>query len=253
MGTWRTLFEIGLRHGYFFPARCEGLGWSPTPESAAWLARSGGLLKATPEGIAFVHDDPARAAALAGRWFAFEVTVGSSDPWFGAYTEGPPAGQMACVALEADRPAATPAPASAWPPGRPQSAALLVRVGLGPWLAQRSQQWQIELSPRATHWKYWLPAEWAPQQPQVVDAAGQVDFEPVAVAAFDNGRAALVTHSRQPIALAARPRQRFALHARAPLADPVLVKRLPVASAGQFGVETIAGVRSLVSEIYVNR
>ena len=35
--------------------------------------------------------------------------------------------------------------------------------------------------------------------------------------------------------------------------DKVLVKRLPVASAGQLHMETIDGVRTLVSEIFVNR
>lgn len=261
MAAWQVLFEVAVQHGFFAPARCEGLRLLPSPAAAAWLARSGALLRPTADGIAVLHDAPAHAAAMAGRWHAFELLLSSQDPWFGAYTEGLAPGQLGAVALEADdavaadgwRNAPPPATASPWPPGRPGTPALLLCIGLGPWLARIPCRWRVTLAPRHTHWKYLLPAEWAPQQPQVLDPSGAIAFEPVATTALADGRASLVTHSRQAIPLAARPTQQFVLRAAAPLADPILVQRLPVASAAQLGLETIAGVRTLVSEIYVNR
>ena len=71
--------------------------------------------------------------------------------------------------------------------------------------------------------------------------------------ALDDGRSTLAARSRSAIAMQRRPLQRFQLLAQQPAADKVLVKRLPVASAGQLHMETIDGVRTLVSEIFVNR
>lgn len=115
------------------------------------------------------------------------------------------------------------------------------------------RRWCVSLQARATHWKYLLPAEWAVQAPQVLDLDLRVGFEPVRAAALPDGRSALCARSTSAIVLHQRPQQRFQLLALAPAADKILVKRLPVASAGQLYMETIDGVRTLVSEIFVNR
>lgn len=262
MTAWRALFEIAVVHGFFAPGRCEGLRLEPSRPTLDWLARCGALLRPGADGIAVLHDDPARAAAATRPGSVFELWLSSRDPWFAVYTDGLLDGGIACLELEpqaaADASGAISAgpvsPASAWPAGRP-TPPLLLRIGLGPWLCAAPRRWRVTLAPRTTHWRYLLPAEWAAQQPAVVDLAAvdPVDFEPVSTTTLGDGRAALTTHSRRAIPLAARPSQRFVLRAMAPLADPVLVRRLPVASAGQFGMETIAGARTLVSEIYVNR
>lgn len=115
------------------------------------------------------------------------------------------------------------------------------------------RRWRLHLQARSTHWKYLLPADWAAQQPQVVDLAGEMGFTAPRAEALANGLTALAARSSRPIALHRRPTQRFQLLAQQPAADKVLVKRLPVASAGQLHLESIDGVRTLVSEIFVNR
>lgn len=35
MAAWRTLFELAVVHGFFAPARCEGLRLVPAPAAVA--------------------------------------------------------------------------------------------------------------------------------------------------------------------------------------------------------------------------
>ncbi|MDZ7589268.1 MAG: hypothetical protein U5L05_00965 [Rubrivivax sp.] len=122
------------------------------------------------------------------------------------------------------------------------------------WAASHtSRRYQVRLQTRATCWRYFLPADWEAQTPQVVDLAGQARFEPAAPVALGGGRKALSIRSLSAIPLHDRPLQRFQLRTGTAPAGRVLIKRLPVASAGQLNLETIDGVRTLVSEIYVNR
>lgn len=116
-----------------------------------------------------------------------------------------------------------------------------------------NQRYVVRLQSRATHWKYYLPIAWAEHSPEVVDLQGQTQFGAATPHTLGDGRQALTVLSDQAIALHARPTQRFQLRAGGAAAERVLVKRLPVASAGQFNLEKINGVRTLVSEIYVQR
>ena len=150
--------------------------------------------------------------------------------------------------------ATTPPIAGALPPAdRRVPPAFLLRIRIETPGTTLGQRWCVMLQSRATHWKYLIPAEWAAQAPQVVDIDQRIGFEAPRPEALADGRSALVARSRSAIALQRRPRQRFQLLAQQPAADKVLVKRLPVASAGQLHLETIDGVRTLVSEIFVNR
>jgi hypothetical protein len=147
------------------------------------------------------------------------------------------------------------APATGEVAAPPQAGAADADTGAAQaWAAQAlGRRWCAALQARATRWKYLLPADWAEQTPQVVDIDKLIGFDPPQAEALADGRSALTTRSRSDIALHRRPRQRFQLLAQTPAADKVLVKRLPVASAGQLHMETIDGVRTLVSEIFVNR
>lgn len=116
-----------------------------------------------------------------------------------------------------------------------------------------ARRWRLALHTRVAFWKYLLPAEWAAQQPRVVDLAGAVEFEPPALETLPDGRQALAVRSRSAIALQRRSPRQFQLQARAPRADPVLVRRLPVAAPGAYGRALIDGAPRLVSEIYVQR
>ena len=75
---------------------------------------------------------------------------------------------------------------------------------------------------------------------------------PDAAKRFSNGRTAHAVRSQEAIALQEAPAQRFQLRVREEGKERVIVKRLPVASAGQFHIEEHEGAPTWVSEIYVN-
>lgn len=162
-------------------------------------------------------------------------------------TDRPPLGDTPATVTTPPVAGALPAADRRVPP------AFVLRIRIDAPVATPGQRWCVSLQARTTHWKYLLPAEWAAQAPQVVDIDQRVGFEPPRPEPLADGRSALAARSRSAIALRRRPLQRFQLLARQPAADKVLVKRLPVASAGQLHLETIDGVRTLVSEIFVNR
>jgi hypothetical protein len=61
-----------------------------------------------------------------------------------------------------------------------------------------------------------------------------------------------VFESGQPLMLAQFSPYRFALVSRTDNTEKILIKRLPVAAAGQFDRAVVNGVESNVSEIYLN-
>lgn len=113
---------------------------------------------------------------------------------------------------------------------------------------------RLALAARATHWKYLLPAEWASQQPQVVDLDARTAFTAPQREPLGDGREVLAARSHEPIALQRRYAQRFQVHALAPVADRVLVRRLPAPAPGALVREAAdGGSAGLVSEIHVLR
>ena len=67
-----------------------------------------------------------------------------------------------------------------------------------------------------------------------------------------NGRSAKVFDSTKPLALAQQSPYRFALVSQSGGSEKILIKRLPVAAAGQCGMAVVNGVPSNVAEIYLN-
>lgn len=287
-----ALLQLDVEHAFYGGGACRGLSLQPSAASAALLQRAGCLLRASERGFT-VFQDRTRRSALRGLVgdanapFVLLFIARSSDPWLASYTQGmgrdettllrfdsrrsaPPEGdgriRLHCgeFADVVDRvPLSTPLLAHGlsraeqlMPPAFVLRLALR-RGSVDAWAdgadAPRPQRYLIRLQATATRWKYYLPGDWAAQQPHVVDLGGQAQFDPAQAETLGDGRQALTIRSQAAIAQHHQPPQRFQLRARGPLADRVLIKRLPVASAGQISAETIAGVRSLVSEIYVNR
>ena len=67
-----------------------------------------------------------------------------------------------------------------------------------------------------------------------------------------NGRSAKVFDSTTVLALAQQSPYRFALVSQSGGSEKILIKRLPVAAAGQCGIAVVNGVPSNVAEIYLN-
>jgi hypothetical protein len=287
---WVPLFDVQVRHEFYAPGPCQGLSLTPTPESLRRLARVGAVLRPTAAGCAaFVPGDRLpMLQAMAGDDIdplLFDLIGRSRDLDFAGATTGlsaegrtlmlcslraqPPqedgwqllhAGPLADAGAGESVPTlpllqSLPAAERRMPP------LFVLRLHVEPgdgtpqdWAAQAlGRRWRVAFGARRTFWKYLLPPEWAPQQPQVVDTAGLTGFYPPASEELVDGRTALAVRSRSAIALTRRPAQHFQVLAGAPRADKVLVRRLPVASAGQFGKAEIDGVQTLVSEIPVVR
>lgn len=283
---WLTVAEFAVRHAFFEPRPVPGLRWRPAAASVQALQRAGLRLASTAEGFALML--PAESLTLlharvheAEAGYALFFTGHCSDAAFASATAG-----LATLGL-LDTAHAEPPDATQWQTLRTDAALplpaleqaerrvpppLVLRLhlerdpgarpgnpapdgqALQAWSRQAlGRRWRLALASRALHWKYLLPAEWAGQQPRIVDLAGEVAFDTPVSEPLADGRAALAVRSRMPIALRQRAPQRFQLQALAPAADPVLVRRLPAAGAGQLQTDTIDGRRTLVAAIHVQR
>ncbi len=115
------------------------------------------------------------------------------------------------------------------------------------------RRYRLRLPTRATVWKYCLLGDWEHDGLRVVDLGREVDFGPAENETLAGGRPALAIRSRAGIGLQQRSTRRFQLRGVDGSSDRVLVRRLPVAGAGQLARETIGGVPTWVSEIFVHR
>ncbi len=268
MTRWAPLLEVTVEHGFFADGLARGLRFEPTEDTVAWLRghdavcreTGAGLLVALPVDRTAAADDPQRLT-----W-----RVHSSDALLAGVTEGLPgrAPELLhwCATLVLDDPtrlhaAPTAGMADAWPLTWPAVSAALDHSTrrqppvalLSVPLPTASVQYQVRLAPRSTVWKYWLLGDWSADPLQVVDPAHEVVFTDPVSEPLGDGRVALAVRSRSGIALAQRSEARFQLRSRGAAVERVLVKRLPVAGADHFARETIHGVTTLVSEIYVHR
>ena len=90
---------------------------------------------------------------------------------------------------------------------------------------------------------------------QVTEQATAAAIEPFVQQAdvtLANGRSAKVFDSTAALALAQQSPYRFALVSQSGSSEKILIKRLPVAAAGQCGMAVVNGVPSNVAEIYLN-
>lgn len=289
IGPYLRLFDLEVRHTFFPDERCaKALRFVLTPASAAVLQRSGLLARTEEDGVA-VFGDGSRLAALKLilqdaeeplrlTWLAY-----AADPLFVNYTEGlvhPPEGiplfdseravaesqtgqwrlQRATYVSAADaRPLQDETLARALS-GKSQQVPPLfvVTLGLGPDAAPNkwppeSTRYVLRFGARTAVWKYWLIGDWQASRPQIVDPDARVSFLEPQETTLPDGRPALTIRSAGPIEILRRSPFRFQLRGRSRSNERVLVKRLPVAGAGQLTREAGALGGCVVSEIYVHR
>lgn len=289
MSRYAPWFEIAVAHAYFADGRCRGLRFAPTAGTAAWLRENGALGRETGSGLIVLAelgrrvDERAMASPLA--W-----TMWCDDARFAAVTPGLPTRPDELMFFRA---AVAPAAGDAvgfgeirlhegpeatarelWPITWPEISGQLgaaqrrvpplallqlkpPRPPEPPLSSAAPAKYTIRFGARATVWKYCLIGAWNGDALEVVAAppvpAGEPMFDAPVREALDNGEPVLAFRSRQGIELRERSERRFQLRARAGDADRILVKRLPVAGADHFARETIHGVPTLVSEIFVHR
>lgn len=289
MGPYLPLFSVEVEHAFFADAACRDLTLTPTPATAAMLRNTGCLVRPLRHGVAVAYDsagaDAVRMqAADPQEPFCATFVASIGDAWFGNYTEAlaaagdaPPTVLLldsaravseapglwrlhaAPFAGAADRvPLDDPAlrePLTRWQRRMPPPFMVQVRLQPGNLddLPPQGRRYVMRFQARSTLWKYYLVGEWAQDEVAVVDLGRETAFEPARPDRLADGRAALAVWSQDRIALQERPAQRFQLRGRSGGTERVLIKRLPVAAARQLSVETIHGVPTPVSEIFVHR
>lgn len=275
MGAYQPLFSLEVAHSYFPGGVCRGLKLMPTPATQRLIGRASGLLRHTDRGL-FVAYDLSMGHALS--WLAeqselvFHFRGHGPDASFAHYTDGEIGSQQSVRLFHTEGAArgndgrwslkATTLPLDSpefdevlSPQGRRVPPHFVVSLSLDAEALEVPRRYVCRLEARATVWKYCLFGELAeePDALQVVDLGQSLRFSAPAVERLPDGRAMLAVRSAEPITLQERSSQRFQLRrAGAASADKVLVKRLPVASPSQLNRETLGGVLTWVSEIYVH-
>ena len=281
------LLQITAAHGYYADGLCRGMHFTPGAATSAWLREVGGLCRQSGAEL-LVLGDRATAAAAQPIPQGLSWTLTCDDPQFASVTAGLPAARdevLVCACVRAlSAPAQgdawrlhagpTAGDAQAWPLRWPAVAALLTapqrrspplallqvpqprpgpndRPDGGP--DGGPDRYVCTFAARAPIWKYCLVGAWSADRLAVVAAMGEPTFGDPVAEQLDNGQPVLAFRSSVGIELRERSDRRFQLRARTAAADRVLVKRLPVAGADHFARETIHGVPTLVSEIYVHR
>jgi hypothetical protein len=288
MGTYLPLFSLEVEHSYFPNDVCRGLRIAPSAKSAQLLDRSGCLLRTTDRGV-LVLFDASGTEALRQRAgdsiepFLLHFLAHASDAAFANYTEGVFGSSQSILLLDSRRAALDASGRWRLHAGASAGAADMRRLTSAraaramsqrerhaqphfvisirvcpadvPQTAQQAKRYYCRLQARATVWKYYLFGDLAvaPDDVQVVDLGESCEFDAAVGEHLPDGQNVLAVRSRAPIALQDRSSQRFQLRRRDGGADKVLVKRLPVASPSLIHRETLGGVPTWVSEIYVHR
>lgn len=288
MGPYLPLFSLVVEHGYFGGAPCPSLRFTPLEASRQWLAARGCVVRPVPGGLAVYCDGgvlDGLAAALADEPLALTWRLHADDPYFANYTEGLPRAHDGMLAFDSAgavdddvepglrrlhagatvgagdqaSPEAVAALLDAVDRRVPPRAMVTLRLAPGDAGTTRApsappvRRFVIRFGARSPVWKYCLLGDWDLAQVRVVDTGAQADFGPGVPEPVADGRVALAIRSRGGIALQQRSSRRFQLRGIDGGTDRVLVKRLPVAGARQLERETIDGVPTWVSEIFVHR
>lgn len=276
--SYLPLCSITLRHPYFSDGLLQQAHLQPAAETVRQLHNAQLLFKATKQGGLLLLDSSRRevAAACCDPLLTLYFLLYSQDAQFGSYSLPLLAPQQV---LYCDNRTPTPDDAGfRLHPSAELTAAERVSVS-DTRLASLSQltrqpllvlalditRAQIEqLGPdtatpyvlrfgcRRSIWRYYLCGSAFAQPVQIQDMAQHSRFVPQGATRLANGRLAQVFDSTEPLMLQQFSPYRFQLVSTAHGSGKILIKRLPVATAGQFDKAVVNGVESNVSEIYLN-
>ena len=114
------------------------------------------------------------------------------------------------------------------------------------------QEYYLKFGAKQTFWKYYLSGRLKETSTYIHDLNNETEFEDTGQVAMPNHQSAQTFRSLQKLFLGQKSGYRFQLKERTSNGRRVLIKRLPVASAGQFIRETVKGQEAIVSEIFIN-
>ncbi len=286
MTAYQPLLALQAEHGFYDGGVCRGLAFQPSPATVQLMQRAGCVWRAT-EGGFVIHAERDRIGHFVGAGvgahgdrngdgsgnttdgrepFTLGFVALSRDGAFHAVTEGLAlaadsgwlfaplvAGAPDTLQLDAGMAVCEPVRSPRWSALLPERA-LGQRPAFGVLLTlpdARLRQCHLRFAARAVPWKYYLVGDWDREGLYLADADQGMAFSALAPERLPNGREVLSARSDGPIALAERARQQIQLRRRVNGSDRVVVKRLPVAAPGTWGLRPDGA--GLVAEIYVNR
>jgi len=289
MGSYLPIFSVEVEHTFFSSDLCPGLDFTPTPKTHALLAKADLLMRNTPNGIRiFYNRHNTEALGLYARNpdepLRLEFKVFARDRSFKNYADHGDAEDDSILYFDSDGVKSDEA-------GRfrlheadyiseidfevlnsprlidilsPKESLVkpefIISIRLEdkeiPQLDESSKapfkNYYLKFQARETIWKYYLLGNLTKKKSYIVDLNNEMEFEDTGPASLPDNRTALTFRSKQKLPLREKSEYRFQLKDKDPNGGKVLIKRLPVASAGQFFKEIVNGKEAIVSEIFIN-
>jgi len=264
MPTYAPLLRVDVVHQYFADPASLQLRFLPDARTAAWLERTGSVLRELANAMIVFYDTEGRGgrplAAGADVELAFDVVA--DDPLFAEYTQAPPPPNLRPPRFSGTGAAADES--GVWRLSEPQGPGLSPKASAASFrlelpvsadLREAGRRYRLDLASRAIGWKYILLGDWGDHSPRVDDPEGAFAFGSAAPETLADGRAALSFVSEKAIPLAERPAQRFQLRGagQGGAPGPVLIASLPAAAPGRLALDRARDPPTIVSEIYVDR
>jgi hypothetical protein len=289
MGPYLPLFSVEVEHTFFSKGWCAGLDFVPTPISLTFIEKTGLLIRNTQNGIrAFFDQNSSEALRLYAikpdepLRLAFKVFA--REMFFRAYTELNTPEEDSILYFD-NRGGKTDATKrfrlhdAEYVSARdfeklnsPRITDILSRkdrllkpefiisIELGKKeirildAASKTayHNYYLKFQARETFWKYYLLGSMTKNKSYIADLNHETEFEDTGRASLPGNRPALTFRSKQKIPLREKSEYRFQLRVKDPNGGKVIIRRLAVASAGQFIKEIIDGQEAIVSEIFIN-
>lgn len=280
--SYLPLCQLHLKHHYFSSGYLAQAALMPSAATVQKLRSAQLVFKATKQGAMLLLDSARRdiAAACCEPALTLHFLLYSSDSHFGSYTE--PLlqhGQLwYCDSQNAvaednflrlhQQPALSGAELISADDNRLLSVidqrqislpqlVLALRIGAAEVNAlneHNARQYLITFANRQTLWRYYLIGDSFSGALQIRDLSQHSAelFARQQDVMLANGRKAQVFDSVKPLRLAEQSPYRFALISQDGGSEKILIKRLPVATAGQSGNAVVNGVSRHLAEIYLN-
>ena len=289
MGAYRPIFSIEVEHTYFSQSWQVGLDFVPTPTSLMLIEKYRLLMRYTSNGVRVFFDpdnsdvvlpdtaDPDEPPALTFKAF-------TRDKFFRTYTDLNMPEEDAILYFDNERgkidktdrfrlhdagyvsakdfekcssPRITNILSQKDRLLKPE---LIISIRFGKKEIQALEaasktsysKYYIKFQARQTFWKYYLLGSVIERKSYIADQDNEMEFEDTGRDLLPDNREALTFRSKKRIPLRERSEYRFQLKEIGPNGGKVIIRRLPVASAGQYIKEIVDGKEAIVSEIFIN-
>ena len=279
--SYVPLCQVQLQHNYFSDGFAQHTSLIPAAQTGRQLHNAQLLFKATKQGGMLLLDSSRRdiAAACVSPSLTLHFLLYSKDSLFGSYSEptlqqgqllycdnsAPVQQTEAIFRLHAAAELSTTeivssdddrlsmlAEVKQLPLPLLVLALTITSADLAQSDATSGRHYLIKFGSRRIIWRYYLSGDSFSQSVHIRDLTQQSQFVQQADVTLNNGRSAKVFDSTEPLVLAQQSPYRFALISQAGSNEKILIKRLPVATAGRWGNAVVNEVKSSVAEIYLN-